>query len=177
MLARFVTLQQGGDKMCGFCCARNESRNNLHPVSQVTKGKAKKLYLRHIKFAGKILLYIAGLLMSAHAMVPHQHDTDISDAAHQQQHIEASTFLEHLQLLFHSDLGEDHLEHIVTDDSGTTDVEQSTVDYPDVLPGLVPTVVSSIPPSSNRASHPKRIAPPDGTTPYTSGTRGPPFLA
>jgi hypothetical protein len=42
--------------------------------------------------------------------MPHQHHTELEDALHSVDHNEATTILEYLQLVFHLDMGSDHLE-------------------------------------------------------------------
>ena len=46
-----------------------------------------------------------------HTVVPHVHHDQISDAQHEEEHLSADSWKDYLQLVFHVDLGDDHLEH------------------------------------------------------------------
>ena len=56
----------------------------------------------------------AGILLLLHTLIPHQHHTELDDSSHYSQHQKADNLYEFFQLIFHQDLGEDHLEDYQT---------------------------------------------------------------
>jgi len=46
-----------------------------------------------------------------HGLLPHEHHSNLSDTAeHREEHGEADDFIDYLKLIFHTDLGIEHLE-------------------------------------------------------------------
>jgi hypothetical protein len=56
-------------------------------------------------------LLTAGLILFLHTAVPHHHHSELDATEHYRQHEQAATLFDYLQLIFHIDLGADHLEH------------------------------------------------------------------
>lgn len=50
--------------------------------------------------------------MVMHTLVPHQHHDDLSYEDNLIEHNSATSILDYLELAFHADLGEGHLEHL-----------------------------------------------------------------
>lgn len=67
-----------------------------------------------MKYLKNIFLLLAGCLLLLHSFIPHQHHSELSEEEHIEQHEEADDLFEFLQLVFHIDFGEDHLEKFKT---------------------------------------------------------------
>ncbi|MEO9482455.1 MAG: hypothetical protein ABJG47_03380 [Ekhidna sp.] len=67
--------------------------------------------MRHFK---TISLVLAGALLLLHTFIPHQHHSELDEAEHIEQHQQADDLFDLLQLVFHIDLGGDHLEDFKT---------------------------------------------------------------
>jgi hypothetical protein len=53
---------------------------------------------------------MAGFLLLSHQLMPHQHHSELSAGVHAEQHMNADTLFDWLELLFHEDFGnERHL--------------------------------------------------------------------
>lgn len=62
----------------------------------------------------KISLLLAGLMLLLHTMLPHEHHTELNEAAHIVEHQTATGLLDFIKLAFHLDQGEGHLEKFKT---------------------------------------------------------------
>ncbi|MEQ8711839.1 MAG: hypothetical protein RIC80_02420 [Cyclobacteriaceae bacterium] len=63
---------------------------------------------------GNILVMIAGVLLLFHSMLPHAHHSELNEEQHFQEHEMASSLFDYLQLAFHFDPGQNHLEDYQT---------------------------------------------------------------
>ena len=61
-----------------------------------------------MKITSKILIILAGTILLMHAILPHEHDDQIVDDY--EIHVSANSLLDIIELAFHFDLGENHLE-------------------------------------------------------------------
>lgn len=61
-----------------------------------------------------IPLLISGSLLLLHAFIPHEHHSELDEIEHIQQHQQADGLFDLLQLVFHTDLGDEHLENFKT---------------------------------------------------------------
>ncbi len=57
---------------------------------------------------------MAGSLLLLHTFIPHEHHAEINQVERIQQHQQADDLFDLLQLVFHNDLGEEHLENFRT---------------------------------------------------------------
>ena len=51
------------------------------------------------------------MIIFLHSVVPHVHHDQISDAQHEEEHLSADSWKDYIKLIFHTDLGDGHLEH------------------------------------------------------------------
>lgn len=63
-----------------------------------------------IKTTRFILIYLAASITFLHSLLPHQHHGEMVDAEHSEEHVQAEDLLDYLELIFHLDQGEGHLE-------------------------------------------------------------------
>ena len=61
-------------------------------------------------------MFTALSMLLLHSFMPHQHHDELSEEEHIEQHTSASTAFDYLALLFHENIGVDHLEHFETTD-------------------------------------------------------------
>lgn len=87
------------------------------------------LYLRRIKVTKHILVYLAGLLVVLHTLLPHQHHSELGNLEYEIQQKEANSLLDYIKLIFQEDVGEAHLEHIVVGQGFEIDTEVNFI-YP-----------------------------------------------
>ncbi len=52
-----------------------------------------------------------------HNLIPHQHHNEISGEENEIEHNQANTIFDWVKLIFHEDIGEGHLEHVVVSNS------------------------------------------------------------
>ena len=52
--------------------------------------------------------------MLLHSILPHAHHDEMSHPEHSTSHQEADNLIDYLELIFHTDVGEGHLEHFET---------------------------------------------------------------
>lgn len=52
-------------------------------------------------------------MISLHTLFPHEHHDELSSVEHEVQHLEADSLIDFIKLIFHEDMGEGHLEHVV----------------------------------------------------------------
>lgn len=70
------------------------------------------LILKIMKLFNQVLLLLSSALLVLHSFVPHEHHSDMPTMEHEQQHRDASSWLEWLELAFHADLSPNHLQDI-----------------------------------------------------------------
>ena len=58
----------------------------------------------------RILLVFSSCFLLLHHLIPHVHHGQMSQMAHVEAHQEATNLLDQLKLVFHNDLGAEHLE-------------------------------------------------------------------
>lgn len=63
-----------------------------------------------MKYFKTISLVLAGALLLLHSLVAHKHHSELDEATHVVQHEEADDLYDYLQLIFHIDMGGDHLK-------------------------------------------------------------------
>lgn len=63
---------------------------------------------------GNIFVIVAGALLLLHSLLPHAHHTQLNDEQHIEEQQTASSILDYLQLAFHFNPGENHLEEYQT---------------------------------------------------------------
>ena len=51
------------------------------------------------------------MIIVLHALIPHIHHDQVSDAQHEEEHITADSWADYVKLMFHIDLGDGHLDH------------------------------------------------------------------
>ena len=78
--------------------------------------KLNNTYISHIKLIKYISLYLAGLLIVLHSLLPHEHDELIQEVDVTLSEPEIIDFLSFVKNIFLQDLGEDHLENIQVSD-------------------------------------------------------------
>lgn len=62
------------------------------------------------------MLFIAGLVIGLHTILPHEHHDELDHVEHENLHQEADSLLDYIKLIFHENIGEGHLEHVVVSD-------------------------------------------------------------
>ena len=67
-----------------------------------------------MKYLKNISIVLAGVLLLLHTFIPHQHHSELDEVEHIEQHEQAENLFDLLQLVFHIDLGGDHLEDFKT---------------------------------------------------------------
>lgn len=110
-------------------------------------------------------------------MVPHHHHGEMSDTDHLTEHESADDLMDYLELIFHVDMGEGHLEHFQGGESLDYDQLQS-IDIKPII-GIVSTVTTlsentdyqktELQPYFGRAHIPPDL--------LSSSLRGPPFIS
>ena len=71
-------------------------------------------------------------MLILHSLVPHHHHDELSDEEHEIEHDSAETLLDYLELLFHVDAGDGHLEHFQSGEGFNLDFN-FTIDGPSVF--------------------------------------------
>ena len=66
-------------------------------------------------------------MLLLHSFMPHQHSDELSAAEHIEEHTSASSVFDYLAVLFHENLGENHLEHFDTPASHYEDLATPAV--------------------------------------------------
>ena len=69
-----------------------------------------------MKLIRNIAVLLAGAILMLHNFLPHQHHSELSEEEHITQHETAENLYDFLQLIFHMDQGEAHLERYQTTD-------------------------------------------------------------
>ena len=94
-----------------------------------------------VKAFGKILMFSSLCILMLHTVMPHQHHGEVSNEIHNFEHDSADSILDFIQLAFHFNPSENHLE----------DYQKSNLDFQtlvfceDVLsPDFARTILSSI---------------------------------
>ncbi|MEQ9299522.1 MAG: hypothetical protein RIF33_13195 [Cyclobacteriaceae bacterium] len=67
-----------------------------------------------MKRVGNILVVVAGALLLFHSLLPHAHHSELNEEQHFEEHEMASSLFDYLQLAFHFDPGQNHLEDYQT---------------------------------------------------------------
>lgn len=49
-----------------------------------------------------------------HSVLPHVHHEELSIAEHEEAHLSADSLLDYIELIFHTDIGDGHLEHFAS---------------------------------------------------------------
>ncbi len=68
--------------------------------------------------------------MFLHNTIPHEHHGDISDEQHVRVHQEADSLFDWFGLMFHSDMGESHLEYFESVDYQDIQLAPMSIDTP-----------------------------------------------
>lgn len=65
-------------------------------------------------------------------MLPHQHHDELTSDEHEVQHKEADSLLDYIKLVFHEDMGEGHLEHVIVGQFLSLDIDSDYVGSSDL---------------------------------------------
>jgi hypothetical protein len=89
-------------------------------VTQGTQSKSLKDYFSFVnsvmRLPGKIGMFLALSLLLLHSVIPHEHHSDMDDVLHYESHTCATSLFDLIQLSFHNNPGDHHLEEFqVTD--------------------------------------------------------------
>ncbi len=71
-----------------------------------------------------IVQSFAVLVLLIHSVIPHHHHAELTEAEHQQQHLEASSFLDYIALSFHFDHPDGQLEEFTTAQADLSELDQ-----------------------------------------------------
>lgn len=69
------------------------------------------------------MVNLAGLIVLLHGLVPHQHHNELSYDQDAVQHASANDLQDYLELVFHIDMGDGHLDHFENVDGIEFDVK------------------------------------------------------
>ncbi len=69
------------------------------------------------RFVSLSVLSLAAVIMLLHAVLPHQHHNELSATEHSKEHQSPENLLDWLELVFHYDQGEQHLEDYATSEA------------------------------------------------------------
>ena len=67
-----------------------------------------------LKKVGNIIVIVAGAILLLHSLLPHAHHSQLNDEQHLEEQQSASSIFDYIQLAFHFDQGENHLEEYQT---------------------------------------------------------------
>jgi len=67
-----------------------------------------------------------------HSVLPHQHHDDLNDSEHKEAHAEADDLIDYLKLVFHTDLGDGHMENFDQGKGYDLDLDTSFDSNPDI---------------------------------------------
>jgi len=121
-----------------------------------------------------IVQSFAILVLLIHSIVPHQHHAELSGAAHQKQHAEASSILDYIALSFHFDHPDGQLEEYTVAQGDIHEVDQFT--QIGDLPSAVVDLVFQVETESENHFYTAQVERQNIST-STHSLRGPPSLS
>lgn len=113
-----------------------------------------------------------------HSVLPHEHHAQLSDAEHVEAHSSADSLLGHIQLIFHVDMGDGHLDHFESCQGLDCDLKSLGVVSP-LYARFTEALLGGVKEHKNTAEehHHKRGVFPDSHLFYDLSRRGPPTLS
>lgn len=65
-----------------------------------------------------------------HSVLPHVHHEELSIAEHEEAHLSADSLLDYIELIFHTDIGDGHLEHFASGQGLDFELSPVALDIP-----------------------------------------------